>query len=74
MQVIYQNYPVVTYIAEKNSFAERKTALMLGMDCTFPAVKNILSNPKTLMDAAHCNKGFYQFNQELTFVILKVEQ
>ena len=74
MQVIYQNYPISTYLADRNSFVERKLAVMQAMTSTFPEVKNILSNSKTLLDAAHCNKGYYQFNQDLTFVITKVEK
>ena len=72
MQVIYQNYPISTYLADRNTFGERKLAIMQAQ--AFPEVKNILSNSKTLLDAAHCNKGYYQFNQDLTFVITKVKK
>ena len=72
MQVIYQNYPISTYLADRNTFGERKLAIMQAQ--AFPEVKNILANSKTLLDAAHCTKGYYQFNQDLTFVIPKVEK
>ena len=74
MQVIYQNFPISTYLADRNSFGERNLAIMQAMTSAFPEVKNILSNSKTLLDAAHCSKGYYQFNQDLTFVITKVEK
>ena len=74
MQVIYQNFPISTYLADRNTFGERKLAIMQAMSTSIPAAKQILSNPKTLMDAAHCNKGYHQFNQDLTFIITKVEK
>lgn len=74
MQVIYQNYPISTHLADRNTFGERKLAIMQAMSTSIPTVKTILNNSKTLLDAAHCPKGFYQFNEDLTFIITKVEK
>lgn len=72
MQVIYQNYPISTYLADRNTFWERKLAIMQAQ--AFPEVIAILANSETLLNAALCDKGYYQFNQDLTFVITKVEK
>ena len=72
VRVIYQNFPISTYLADHNTFGNRKLVIMQAQ--AFPEVKTILANSKTLLEAAHCNKGYYQFNQDLTFVITKVEK